>query len=92
MNFLPITLNNLFKFQAQDSDLEYLFWRFEKRIALFEKKTPLVQRETIPQKTGLKLSLLELESLRAWHYQEGTMPTCRKTHILLIFYRHVEVF
>ena len=30
-----------FKFQAQDSDLEYLFWRFEKRIALSEKKLPL---------------------------------------------------
>ena len=35
-------VNNLFKFQAQDSDLEYLFWRFEKRVALSEKKTPLV--------------------------------------------------
>ena len=33
-----------FKFQVQDSFLEYLFleiWRFEKRIALSEKKAPL---------------------------------------------------
>ena len=28
-----------FKFQVQDSDLEYLFWRFDKYIALSEKKT-----------------------------------------------------
>jgi hypothetical protein len=31
-----MTVNNLFKFQLQDSDLEYLFWRFEKRMSLFE--------------------------------------------------------
>ena len=31
-----------FKFQVQDSDLAYLFWRFEKLIALSEKKLPLV--------------------------------------------------
>ena len=30
-----------FKFQVQDSDLEYLFWRFDKHISLSEKKTPL---------------------------------------------------
>ena len=34
-----------FKFQAQDIFLEYFFiseiWRFEKQIALSEKKTPL---------------------------------------------------
>ena len=32
-----------FKFQVQDSDLEYFFleiWRFEKRIALSEKNPP----------------------------------------------------
>ena len=31
-----------FKFQAQDSFLEYFFGRFEKRISLSEKKPPLV--------------------------------------------------
>ena len=31
----------LFKFQAQDSDLEYLFWKFEKSSVLSEKKPPL---------------------------------------------------
>ena len=30
-----------FKFQVQDSDLEYLFWRFDKHVALSEKKLPL---------------------------------------------------
>ena len=39
--FPAITVNNLFKFQAQDSDLEYLFWRFDEHIALSEKKLPL---------------------------------------------------
>ena len=34
LNFPPITVKNLFKFKAQDSDLEYRFWRFEKRIVL----------------------------------------------------------
>ena len=36
--------NNLFKFQAQNSDLEYLFWRSEKCMALSEKKPPLAFR------------------------------------------------
>ena len=40
-NFPPITVNNLFKFQAQDSHLEYLFWQCEKHIPLSEKKPPL---------------------------------------------------
>ena len=31
-----------FKFKVQGSDLEYFFWRFEKHIALSEKKSPLV--------------------------------------------------
>jgi hypothetical protein len=31
-----------FKFQVQDSFWEYFFWRFEKHIALSEKKPPLV--------------------------------------------------
>ena len=31
-----------FEFQVQDNDLEYLFWRFEKQIALSEKKLPLI--------------------------------------------------
>ena len=26
LNFLPITVNNKFKFQAQDSNLEYIFF------------------------------------------------------------------
>ena len=41
LNFPPKTVNNLFKFSAQDSDLEYLFWKCEKRIALSEKMPAL---------------------------------------------------
>ena len=29
LNFPPKSVNNLFKFSAQDSDLEYLFWQCE---------------------------------------------------------------
>ena len=36
----PITVNNLFKFQVHDNNLEYLFWQCEKYIALPEKKPP----------------------------------------------------
>ena len=34
-------MSGKFKFQAQDSFLEYFFWRFEKRITLSEKKQSL---------------------------------------------------
>ena len=42
--FQKTILNLKFEFQVQDSFLEYIFleiWRFEKHIALSEKKTPL---------------------------------------------------
>ena len=35
-------------------------------------------RFSIFQKKSFKLRVLELESLRAWHYQEGSTPTCLK--------------
>ena len=38
-----------FKYQAQDSFLEYFFWdvdRFEKRISLSKKKAPLSHSKT----------------------------------------------
>ena len=44
MNLLFTVIGRKFKFQAQDSYLEYFFLeieRFEKRIALSEKKPPL---------------------------------------------------
>ena len=34
----------------------------------------LVLKQTIPQKKARILRFLEQESLRAWHYQEGTTP------------------
>ena len=42
-SFKKTILNMKFKFQVQDSFLNFFFeiWRFERRIALSEKKTPL---------------------------------------------------
>ena len=39
--FQKTILSLKFKFQVKDSFLDYSFWRFEKRIALSEKKPPL---------------------------------------------------
>ena len=41
MNKLFTVIEEKFKFQVRDSDLEYLFCRFDKHIALSEKKIPL---------------------------------------------------
>ena len=38
----------------------------------------LLQKQTIPQQKALILTFLELESLLAWQYQEGSTPTCCK--------------
>ena len=45
MNLLFTVIGGKFKFQVLDSDLEYIIleiWRFEKHIALSEKKPPLL--------------------------------------------------
>ena len=52
----------------------------------------LVQKQMIPQKKGLIISFLELVSLRAWRYQEGTTPTCRKKQFFFVFYNSGEGF
>ena len=41
LNFPPKTVNNLFKFSAQDSDLEYLFWQCKKPPVSSDIKPPL---------------------------------------------------
>ena len=41
LNFSPKTVNNLFKFSAQDSDLEYFFWQGKKSSVSSDLKTPL---------------------------------------------------
>ena len=46
LKFLPITINNLFQFQAQDSDLDYSFWQCEKHNALSEKEPPINSGDT----------------------------------------------
>ena len=43
------------------------------------KEPLLVKKQTIPQTKALILSFLQLESLRTWHYQEGTTLSCTKT-------------
>ena len=48
MNLLFTVIGGKFKFQVQDSDLEYFLGRFEKHIALSEKKPPLMHKETFP--------------------------------------------
>ena len=47
LNFPPKTVNNLFKFSAQDSDLEYLFWRSKNSPVSSDLKPPLVADEYI---------------------------------------------
>ena len=42
LNFPPKTVNNLFKFSAQDSDLEYLFWQRKNSSVSSDLKPPLV--------------------------------------------------
>ena len=41
LNFLPKSVSNLFKFSAQDSDLEYLFWQCKKPPVSSDIKPPL---------------------------------------------------
>ena len=43
LNFLPKSVNNLFKFSAQDSDLENLFWRSKSPPVSSDLKPPLEQ-------------------------------------------------
>ena len=41
LNFLPTSVNNLFKFSAHDSDLEHLFWRSKNPPVSSDLKPPL---------------------------------------------------
>ena len=57
MNKLFTVMGGNFKFQVQDSELECVFlefWRFEKRIALSEKKA------TFNSSSTTKVTLLEV--------------------------------
>ena len=44
MNKLFTVTVGKFKFLVEDSNLAYIFWRFDKNIALCEKKLPLVKK------------------------------------------------
>ena len=41
LNFPPKTINNLFKFSAQDSDMEYLCWQCKNSPVSSDLKPPL---------------------------------------------------
>ena len=60
-----------FKFQVQDSDMEYFFlliWRFEKYIALSEKKKPLgVDFSSIISSNFFLFRLLNMSSKIGYH-------------------------
>ena len=60
------------------------FYRFKKIFpsAFFNIliKPLLVQTQIIPQQKRLILRFLELESLRVWHFQEGSKSTCHKKY------------
>ena len=43
LNFPPKTVNNLFKFSAQDSDLKYLSWQRKNSPVSSDLNPPLVQ-------------------------------------------------
>ena len=45
-NFPSKSVNNLFKFSAQNSDLEYLFWRSKNPPLSSDLKLPLVIKKT----------------------------------------------
>ena len=49
LNKLFTVMGGKFKFQVQDSDLEYLFWQCEKHITLSEKNSPLAEARTYIQ-------------------------------------------
>ena len=68
VRFQKTILNLRFKFQAQDSFLEYLFfeiWRSEKHIALSEKKPPLTFELTFSALKSNKFAfhLMQIASL-----------------------------
>ena len=63
MNKFFTVIGGKFKFQVQDSDLEYFFWRSEKLIALSEKKPPLVGR-MYGEKTFFLMVILNFRRLK----------------------------
>ena len=74
--FQKAILNLKFKFQAQDSFLEYFFWRFgdlKKRIALSEKKPTLAC-----------ISLGRL-SLASWQFVPAGVNKAAKVYKTILF-------
>ena len=72
-----------FKFQVQDSDLEYLFWIFEKWIKLSEKKTPFGSKQkrlflTLRTKSKLWLDI-------PWFFSAFRNKTIYLAQILQLF-------
>ena len=64
LKFPSKTVNNLFKFSAQDSDLEYLYWRSKKPTVSSGLKPPLVLEKKICSTGSL------IETFSKYPYQE----------------------
>ena len=76
LNFPPKSVNNLFKFSAQDCDLEYLFWRTKNPPVSSDLKPPLVKKEEI-----IVIDVVYGWPLRVWPWKiialsskEGGLP------------------
>jgi hypothetical protein len=54
LNFPPKTVNNLFKFSTQDSDLEYSFWQWKNSWVSSDLKPPLTEPSNIRHSTFLE--------------------------------------
>jgi hypothetical protein len=78
-----------------------LFSQFPNNNIISKKKNPaffniltvplLVQKQMIPQQKALILSFLQMEILRAWHYQEGSTPTFFLIVPILFLYYELSV-
>ena len=81
MSCLLLWAGNKFKFQVQDSDSEYLIWRFEEHITLSEKKTPLLSVCKVALEKKL-LAGLQTENCKFNEAQARSAVTL--THTLLL--------
>ena len=60
LNFPPKTVNNLFKFSAQDSDLEYLIWQRKNAPVSSDLKPPLANLPETSQFLSSQMTVLSI--------------------------------
>ena len=63
LNFLPKTVNDLFKFSAQDRDLEYLYWRIKEFPVSPDLNPPLENNQVLSFQSGFR----DLKNDRIWY-------------------------